>query len=582
MPAENIQYGLVVVGSIRYENGVIENLKTRIPKPPSLPIMGKALPIETTFNLPLPLPSWQPGSGFGSRSIDLGGLEVCRVSTFKRVWAAYEGGPGNLGATFFEPMAIPQGFFMLGGYCQPNNRPLNGWVLVAKDGAALAKPTDYTLVWSSESLKMKQDSHGHFWLPVPPDGYIAVGLVVTASPEKPSVDSIRCVRSDFTEPSQAETSIWVSPNNATESLKVSSSRPQSRGTRALGVAVGTYIAEVNSSVNPLRCLKNNSSSYTSYMPSRSQIDALIRTYSPLFYFHPKEKYLPSSVRWFFSNGALLYKKGNESNPVPIEPTGSNLPQDGSNDGLYWLDLPVTKVGKGKVKKGDLQSSEGYLHVKPMYGGTFTDIAIWLFYPFNGPSRAKLWVVNVPLGRIGEHVGDWEHVTLRVNNFDGGLYKVFFSQHSGGTWVDASELEYQACGGGESNRFVAYSSLNGHATYSKPGLVLQGSRKIGIRNDTAKSCLTVDVAASFSLVAIDYAAAGGSVAPPPWLNYMRKWGPKITYNIAEKVEKVGNVLPRKLKSAFHGLVKSLPSELFGEEGPTGPKVKTNWSGDEASC
>jgi hypothetical protein len=46
---------------------------------------------------------------------------------------------------------------MLGCYSQANNKPFFGWVLVAKDdsGGALKKPLDYTLVWSSESLKIK-------------------------------------------------------------------------------------------------------------------------------------------------------------------------------------------------------------------------------------------------------------------------------------------------------------------------------------------------------------------------------------------------------------------------------------------
>lgn len=518
------------------------------------------------------------GAGFGSGVIDLGGLKVSKVSTFKKVWAAYEGGSDNLGATFYEPSAVPQGFFMLGGYCQPNSKLLNGWVLVGKDGGgALEKPTDYSLIWSSESLEIEQDGVGYFWLPMPPDGYSAMGFVVTSSQEKPFTDRIRCVRSDFTEQCEVDSLIW-GPNDSTR-LKVSATRPQTRGTQALGVSVGTFVAEISSdsgSSIPIRCLKNNSCNYTSYMPNVRQIESLVCAYSPLYYFHPEEKYLPSSVSWFFCNGALLYKKGEESNPIPIELTGSNLPQGGSNDGEYWLDLPVNEAGKEKVKKGDLQSSQGYFHVKPMYGGTFTDMAIWLFYPFNGPSTAKVEVVDVSLGIIGEHVGDWEHVTLRISNFDGELWRAFFSQHSGGTWVDASELEYQ---GGANNRFVTYSSLNGHASYAKPGLVLQGSAGIGIRNDTAKSILTLDTAAAFSLVAVDY-PVGEWVTPPPWLNYLREWGPKISYNTAEEAEKVESVLPGKLKSAFKSLMESLPSELFGEEGPTGPKVKNSWSGDES--
>ncbi|XP_031376281.1 uncharacterized protein LOC116192027 [Punica granatum] len=539
-------------------------------------IGSKALPIETTFKHPAPLPTWPPGSGFGCGVIDLGGLKVRRLSTFKKVWAAYEGDPDNLGATFFEPSAIPNGFFMLGGYSQPNNKPLNGWVLVAKDGAeALKRPTDYTLLWSSESLKIKQDGVSYFWLPVPPEGYRPVGLVVTVSPEKPSMDRIRCVRSDLTDQCEVDTSIWGPTDSA--KFSVSSLRPQNRGTQALGVSVGTFVAQVNGgngSSIPISCLKNNSPNYTSCMPNMSQVGALVRAYSPLYYFHPKEKYLPSSVSWFFSNGALLYKKGEESKPVPIEPMGLNLPQGGSNDGAYWLDLPVVEVDKERVKKGDLPSSRAYFHIKPMYGATFTDIAIWLFYPFNGPSTAKVGIINVPLGKIGEHVGDWEHVTLRISNFNGELWRVFYAQHSGGTWVDVSELEFQ----GTSNRFVAYSSLNGHASYPKPGLVMQGTATIGIRNDTSKSSLTMDTSASYSIVAADY-PAGASVSSPPWLNYMRKWGPKISYDTAEEARKVASVLPGELKSAFESLMKSLPSEVFGEEGPTGPKVKSSWSGDE---
>lgn len=129
------------------------------------------------------------GGGFGSGTIDLGGLQVYQTSTFKKVWATYEGGPDDLGATFFEPSPIPDGFSMLGCYSQPNNQPLFGYVLVGKDvektdSPTLKKPIDYSLVWSSESLtKTKQNGHGYIWLPTPPGDYKAVGHVVTTSPK---------------------------------------------------------------------------------------------------------------------------------------------------------------------------------------------------------------------------------------------------------------------------------------------------------------------------------------------------------------------------------------------------------------
>ncbi|KAL5762846.1 hypothetical protein ACOSP7_019110 [Xanthoceras sorbifolium] len=539
---------------------------------------SKDLPIEKTFKLPSPIPTWPSGEGFATGTIDLGGLQVCQISSFTKVWVTHEGGPDNLGATFFEPSSIPEGFFMLGYYAQPNNRVLFGWVLAGKDdtgdttAGSLKKPIDYTLVWSSESLKIRQDGIGYVWLPTPPDGYKAIGHVITNSPQKPSLDNFRCVRSDLTDQCETDTWIWgPGKDSSTDGFNIFSLRPSNRGIQAKGVSVGTFVAQNENNMRPVACLKNINSSL-SCMPNTRQIEALLQTYSPFVYFHPDEKYLPSSVSWFFNNGALLYKKGEESKAVAIDSMGRNLPQGGSNDGDYWLDLPADNKDKERVKKGDLQNSQVNVHIKPMLGATFTDMAIWIFYPFNGPAKVKVEFIDIELGKIGQHVGDWEHVTLRVSNFNGELWSVYFSQHSGGEWVHASDLEFQ---GG--NKVVSYASLHGHAMYAKPGLVLQGSGAIGIRNDTAKSKMFLDTGLLFSLVAAEY--LGSAITEPPWLNYFREWGPKLSYDIADELKKVEKLLPGKLKSAFDKFVKSLPDEVLGEEGPTGPKAKRNWSGDE---
>lgn len=544
------------------------------------------LPISTVFRFPSPTPTWPTGSGFGSGIIDLEGLQVCQITSFGKIWATYEGGVDNLGATFFEPSSVPDGFVMLGCYSQPNNRPLSGWVLVGKDEnssnppekRALVEPIDYTLVWSSESMQIKQDGNGYIWLPVPPNGYEAVGHIVTTSKVKPSLDKIRCVRSDLTDESEFDDWIWGQDMEISEDgFNVYGLRPRIRGTRAQGVCVGTFILQNNttssSSTLSLACLKNNNFTTFSYAPNIEHVKALLQIYSPKVYLHPDETYLPCSVNWFFDNGALLYKKGDESSPVQVEQNGSNLPQGGSNDDEYWLDLPIDPAAKERVKKGDLQSSEAYIHIKPMLGATFTDLAIWIFYSFNGPATAKLGLVDVPLDRIGEHVGDWEHLTLRISNFNGVLDRVFFSEHSGGTWIHSSLLEYD----NGTNKPVAYPSLNGHALYYKPGLVLQGNELVGIRNDTAKSDIVMDVGEKYSIVSDDIR---DEVVEPAWLNYYRKWGPKITYELGKEIEKVEEKLPGELKTLFESLVNLLPDEVFEEEGPTGPKVKGNWSGDDA--
>lgn len=526
-----------------------------------------SLSIDDAFCLPSPLPTWPSGGCFASGFIDLGGLQVSQISSLTKVWSTHEGGPDNLGATFFEPSNIPNGFFMFGSYTQTNNIPLFGWTLAGRDTSrgTLKMPTDYTLVWSSHNLKIKQDGVGYIWLPIPPEGYKAIGHVVTTSPQKPSLDKVRCVRDDLTDVCESHDWIW-----GTNGLNVYSSRPRDRGVRALGVATGAFMVQNNGAAESLACLKNVKSDISA-MPNLNQVKALVQAYSPLIYFHPDEEYYPSSVTWFFQNGALLYTKGQESSPVGIHPTGSNLPQDGSNDGAYWLDLPIDDAAKTNVKKGDLQGATAYLHVKPMFGATYTDIAVWLFYPFNGPAKAKLEFMTISLGKIGEHVGDWEHVTLRISNFNGELQGIYFSQHSGGIWVRASQLEFQ-----NGNKPVVYSSLHGHAAYPEPGKNLQGSGDVGIRNDTGKGKL-MDIGANFLIVAAEY--LGSTIVEPVWLNYGREWGPKISYDISKELRKVERFMIGKLKKAIEKIVRDLPNEVLGEEGPIGPKFKDMWSGDE---
>ncbi|CAI0451120.1 unnamed protein product [Linum tenue] len=536
------------------------------------------------------------GGGFASGAIDLGGgLHVFQTASFDQIWSTQQGGPDDLGASFFEPTQLPPDFHMLGTHSQPNTNPnpnLHGWILAGKDAstadapAALKPPVDYTLIWTSSDAEIDQQEGGiaYFWLPVPPDGYRSVGHVITtASPAKPPLDKIRCVRSDLTDQCQADAWLW-GPTDAGDpdltGFNVFNLRP-GNGSDAAGVPVGTFVAQ--SSGLPgyptvVACLKNQNSvnGSASSMPNLTQVEELFKTYAPWISLHPDEEFLPSTVDWFFANGSLLYEKGKEYNPTPIDPTGSNLPQGGSNDGVYWLDLPVESSDKDRMKRGQLAGVKVYLHAKPTLGATFTDIAVWVFYPFNGPGRAKVeFIKNVKLGRLGEHVGDWEHVTLRISNFNGLLQSVYFSQHSAGSWVGSADLEYR---GG--SRPVAYSSLHGHAMYPRPGLVLLGGGggSIGIRDDTAEGGAVVDTAAGFVVVAAEYLGKG-AVVEPMWLNYMREWGPKIDYDVDEELADVRKLLIGRMRDEFDKMVSGLPKEVLGEEGPTGPKVKASWAGDE---
>ncbi|KAK6164393.1 hypothetical protein DH2020_001257 [Rehmannia glutinosa] len=157
------------------------------------------------FSLPDPIPQWPQGSGFATSRINLGELEVCQITKFEFIWGCNLSMDGKHGVSFYKPISIPDGFFCLGHYCQSNEKPLRGFVLVAREvntqhnsdyKPALLNPVDYSLVWiSDDSSDENFDTCGYFWLPQPPEGYKALGFVVTNKSEKPNLEEVKCVRS---------------------------------------------------------------------------------------------------------------------------------------------------------------------------------------------------------------------------------------------------------------------------------------------------------------------------------------------------------------------------------------------------
>lgn len=481
-------------------------------------------------------------------------------------------------------MGIPESFHILGHYCQPNNKTLRGFVLVAREATTclpeklppLSNPVNFKLLWNSNAGNQETSSEcGYFWIPQPPEGYKALGYLVTNKPYKPELNEMCCVRDDLTDKCEPYRVILSAGSRIPESsFQVWSLRPCDRGMLGKGVSAGTFFCSNGwnkGEDHSIACLKNLSHVLTA-MPNLQQIHALIKYYGPTVFFHPEEIYLPSSVDWFFSNGAMLYRK-DVSTGEEIDAIGSNLPSGGTNDGQFWIDLPRDNR-RDFLKRGDLKSARLYVHVKPALGGTFTDIAMWIFCPFNGPATLKVGIKNIPLSKVGEHVGDWEHFTLRICNFTGELYSIYFSQHSGGEWVDAYDLEYI-----DGNKAIVYSSKSGHASYPHPGTYIQGSSKlgIGIRNDAARSNLYLDSSIHYEVVAAEYLE--NVVTEPNWLQFMREWGPKIVYDSKTELDKIINGLPRMLKYSTRNLLNKFPVELYGEEGPTGPKEKNNWIQDE---
>jgi hypothetical protein len=103
------------------------------------------------------------------------------------------------------------------------------------------------------------------------------------------------------------------------------------------------------------------------------------------------------------------------------------------------------------------------------------IQYWLFYAKNGCQGGKVrFRVSGPikLGNVGEmtkslelcniaiHEGDWENVTLRLNEDLSAVESIYLSSHGYGSWLPASAVEFR------NGRPYVYSALNSHAFYAK--------------------------------------------------------------------------------------------------------------------
>lgn len=191
---------------------------------------------------------------------------------------------------------------------------------------------------------------------------------------------------------------------------------------------------------------------------------------PQLVHHTDEKYHVSSVESFLARSSVnLYDRhGNEKDYRP-DSDFSEFHDHGA--GYFFKDTD----GSDEIAKRPFnpKTAKVYVNFKGLPNSDFVDIQYWYFYPWNGPGIARLTSVimdtNMPgaqtleLGNLGEHEGDWEHVTLRVNTKDKGGPKakaIFLSQHAGGKWLPMDMVHHHH------HRPKIYASLNGHAAYTK--------------------------------------------------------------------------------------------------------------------
>ncbi|PSC76524.1 2-Cys peroxiredoxin chloroplastic [Micractinium conductrix] len=203
------------------------------------------------------------------------------------------------------------------------------------------------------------------------------------------------------------------------------------------------------------------------------LQSVAARHCPAFHLHPRDRFMPCSVEWFFDHCELrcagaddsvraLLPRGALAAPLLVDaqrqaPPGSRL----------WLELDP--AARGGEPLDALDSVPVYanpkLIVAPDGGVEALEVTYITIYAYNG--EYKVGGLSFLPG-TGAHDGDIEHLTVRLHPRTGDLIGVWFNAHRprDGCWVPAREVRRDA----RSGRIAAYVALHGHGTYPCPGRV----------------------------------------------------------------------------------------------------------------
>jgi hypothetical protein len=464
---------------------------------------------------------------------DTASLRFARNITMKSLNASQmhfrynDGGTGgDHDLSIWRPNAIA-GYHSLGdtavaGYTVP------GGYLIKDDGDLLAPPTDYVFKWNDGGSGGNHDVS--LWHPVAPEGYKCLGTITGNGYSKPSTNQMRCIKSEYVLHGKGT---WVWNDGGTGSDRDGTIwRIDSSDYR--GQSIGAFIATPNYVLGGEYWAINMSALNGVQIGEVTEWHA--KEYAPRVYLSALEKYFPAAVEPFLANTHEETHEGRvhlvtnqalgcDSCTDPAVLDGNN-PSDGSVP-VYTFIVP-----------------------KPSAGENVTDIAYFFWSPYNNGKRICIGAYIDGLGCIGgystfgNHVGDWEHITVRFVN--GLPNKVYMSQHGWGEEFVWGHSEVQMLG----NHPVVYSALGSHATYPAAGRYNYRDLPNGdALIDYADAGVTWDT--WNNLVIIPWQPVGSFTGDLEWLNFSGSWGnPK----------------------AGCGLVQDVSGECVLNGGPGGPMFK----------
>ena len=507
-------------------------------------------------------------------------LELKYIENYELEWSDMGSG-GIYDGAFWRPV-LPSGYYALGHYAQWNyDQPLGPLFAVRElvpGSGALAPPVDYNMIWMDTDSGA--DWNGSFWKPIPPPGYVCLGILAQYDYIMPGLDEMRCVREDLA--TLAKTGGWIWNDHGSGALldfTAFSIVPAQDNEIYLGTFTG-YPTYGIGYADLLFGLDTRAVSLEVGPLSSSEIDGLIQQYGPKLYFHHEEEYWMDDPVWVLDDNmdlcwALIadeehYDSFDQQFAYCINTSSQSLMDDVdyvnneikpnepyNNSWMFRIWLQHSNL----FPPGDMTRAKAYVHVIP-WNTFFTEVQFWFFYAFNGPARVEVCIPEMAcdlfqLTLNGRHYGDWEHISLRFLNSTKELVAVYMSAHDKGYWFGTS-----AFGSGlafDGDHPIVFSAKYSHAHYPTIGTqyyqeifnyeALKGT--LYDLTDYGGYLFETYLPGNYTVIA----SALFPVQEPGWLQYPGRWGQY-----------------EKLSTTFYYVY---PYESV-ESGPTGPKMKYAWN------
>lgn len=277
---------------------------------------------------------------------------------------------------------------------------------------------------------------------------------------------------------------------------------------------------------------------------------LLDRYAPKFIFHPNEKFLPSTVEYFLENTTLRYRYSKKKTKEILglgQVTGSVLGQQihGSTGdqtvleigkhqpsyrksrsrGEYYVE--VVEEHRDKVFEGfEPDKLDEQLITYTSYGKLYADsvfmgyqLQYWLFFPNNGS--------------IGFHEGDWEGISVTVDERGGFIFATYMSHGRSGTYLpeqiifaDSNGNEQASVSDRPNARFshpVVFFSKAMHAAYPDKKIRRRWKAIIPLPADRTKRGATFNAYSRAQLLPNRFMATGKM----KWVQFAGRWGGRRT-------------------------------------------------------